>query len=218
MDSLTLDRLPLAFYNGLYAYGGWWARTWYYVYWFIVYSCVWAFPFPLRFYLNFVTEEVINPNRYFASAPNAIHFWKTELPSKRHFHLCLHACLVRNIPLAIICSMVTVTIFYVLVNVAYYTMMTPAELLLSDAVAVVSETDHTAIQREGSASTMFFLIWCSCACRRLPIALFRDWPQQFLSLWLYLVSERWMGVSLAPPGNLRRESFHCFVFLWICPA
>lgn len=23
VDSLTLDRLPLAFYNGLYAYGGW---------------------------------------------------------------------------------------------------------------------------------------------------------------------------------------------------
>lgn len=34
--------------------------------------------------------------------------------------------------------MVTVTIFYVLVNVAYYTMMTPAELLLSEAVAMVS--------------------------------------------------------------------------------
>ncbi|KAI3366662.1 hypothetical protein L3Q82_009349, partial [Scortum barcoo] len=68
VDSLTLDRLPLAFYNGLYAYGGW-------------------------FYLNFFTEEVINPNR--------------------------------TIPLAIICSMLTVTVFYVLVNVAYYTVMTP---------------------------------------------------------------------------------------------
>lgn len=44
----------------------------------------------------------------------------------------------RNIPLAIICSMVMVTVCYVLVNVAYYTMMTPAELLLSEAVAVVS--------------------------------------------------------------------------------
>nr|XP_019947870.1 PREDICTED: cystine/glutamate transporter-like [Paralichthys olivaceus] len=79
VDLLTLDRLPLAFYNGLYAYGGW-------------------------FYLNCVTEEVINPNR--------------------------------NIPLAISSSMVTVTVLYVLTNVAYYTMMTPAELLLSDAVAV----------------------------------------------------------------------------------
>ncbi|KAM8883794.1 large neutral amino acids transporter small subunit 1 isoform 2-T2 [Synchiropus picturatus] len=37
LESLTLGRLPLAFYNGLYAYAGW-------------------------FYLNFVTEEVINPN------------------------------------------------------------------------------------------------------------------------------------------------------------
>ncbi|XP_034018916.1 cystine/glutamate transporter-like isoform X1 [Thalassophryne amazonica] len=75
----SLHKLPLAFYNGLYAYGGW-------------------------FYLNFVTEEVINPTR--------------------------------NIPLAVILSMVTVTVFYVLINVAYYTVMTPAEMLLSDTVAV----------------------------------------------------------------------------------
>ncbi|XP_077449433.1 cystine/glutamate transporter [Stigmatopora argus] len=79
LEALTLDRLPLAFYNGLYAYGGW-------------------------FYLNMVTEEVINPNR--------------------------------TIPLTITCSMVTVTVLYVLVNVSYYTIMTPAELLQSDAVAV----------------------------------------------------------------------------------
>uniref|UniRef100_A0AAX7SVT2 Uncharacterized protein n=1 Tax=Astatotilapia calliptera TaxID=8154 RepID=A0AAX7SVT2_ASTCA len=79
VDLLTLDKLPLAFYSGLYAYGGW-------------------------FNLNFITEEVTNPNR--------------------------------NMPLAIILSIVAVTVFYVLVNVAYYTMMTPAEVLLSDAVAV----------------------------------------------------------------------------------
>uniref|UniRef100_A0A8C2CS20 Si:ch73-352p4.8 n=1 Tax=Cyprinus carpio TaxID=7962 RepID=A0A8C2CS20_CYPCA len=78
-DSLSLTKLPLAFYSGLYAYGGW-------------------------FYLNFITEEVINPNR--------------------------------TIPLAVIFSMVTVTVCYVLVNVAYYTMMTANELLMSDAVAV----------------------------------------------------------------------------------
>ncbi|CAI5658887.1 unnamed protein product [Oreochromis niloticus] len=82
-ESLTLDRLPLAIYNGLYAYSGW-------------------------FYLNFVTEEVKNPNR--------------------------------NIPLAIILSMVTVTVLYVLVNVAYYTILAPTELLLSDAVAVTFAT------------------------------------------------------------------------------
>ncbi|XP_041833532.1 cystine/glutamate transporter [Melanotaenia boesemani] len=101
VDSLTLDKLPLAFYNGLYAYGGW-------------------------FYLNFVTEEVINPNR--------------------------------NIPLAIICSMVTVTVFYVLVNVAYYTMMTPSELLLSDAVAVTFA--NRALQ--GLSSLIPILVALSC--------------------------------------------------------
>uniref|UniRef100_A0A8C6M2P3 Si:ch73-352p4.8 n=1 Tax=Nothobranchius furzeri TaxID=105023 RepID=A0A8C6M2P3_NOTFU len=101
VDSLTLDRLPLAFYNGLYAYGGW-------------------------FYLNFVTEEVINPNR--------------------------------NIPVAIIFSIVTVTVFYVLVNVAYYTVMTPAELLLSDAVAVVSFPDIYT----GLASVIPILVALSC--------------------------------------------------------
>ncbi|CAG5927413.1 unnamed protein product [Menidia menidia] len=101
VDLLTLDRLPLAFYNGLYAYGGW-------------------------FYLNFVTEEVINPNR--------------------------------NIPLAIIVSMVTVTVFYVLVNVAYYTVMTPAELLLSDAVAVTFAS--RALQ--GLASVIPVLVALSC--------------------------------------------------------
>uniref|UniRef100_A0A3Q3GLW1 Si:ch73-352p4.8 n=1 Tax=Labrus bergylta TaxID=56723 RepID=A0A3Q3GLW1_9LABR len=101
VESLTLDRLPLAFYNGLYAYGGW-------------------------FYLNFVTEEVINPNR--------------------------------TIPLAIICSMVTVTVFYVLVNVAYYTMMTPAELLISDAVAVTFA--NRALQ--GLSSVIPILVALSC--------------------------------------------------------
>ncbi|MBN3306324.1 XCT protein, partial [Amia calva] len=37
-SSLNLEKVPLAFFSGLYAYGGW-------------------------FYLNFITEEVINPNR-----------------------------------------------------------------------------------------------------------------------------------------------------------
>eukprot|EP00063_Salmo_salar_P034253 XP_014009088.1 PREDICTED: cystine/glutamate transporter-like [Salmo salar] len=101
IDTLTLDKLPLAFYSGLYAYGGW-------------------------FYLNFVTEEVINPNR--------------------------------NIPLAIIFSMVTVTVCYVLVNVAYYTMMTAEELLVSHAVAVTFA--NRALH--GLASVIPVLVAVSC--------------------------------------------------------
>ncbi|XP_052438718.1 cystine/glutamate transporter [Carassius gibelio] len=100
-DSLTLTKLPLAFYSGLYAYGGW-------------------------FYLNFITEEVIDPNR--------------------------------TIPLAIIFSMVTVTVCYVLVNVAYYTMMTANELLMSDAVAVTFAS--RALQ--GIAPAIPVLVALSC--------------------------------------------------------
>uniref|UniRef100_A0A672S261 Cystine/glutamate transporter-like n=1 Tax=Sinocyclocheilus grahami TaxID=75366 RepID=A0A672S261_SINGR len=100
-DSLSLTKLPLAFYSGLYAYGGW-------------------------FYLNFITEEVINPNR--------------------------------TIPLAIVFSMVTVTVFYVLINVAYYTIMTANELLMSDAVAVTFAS--RALQ--GVAPAIPVLVALSC--------------------------------------------------------
>ncbi|KAK2893009.1 hypothetical protein QQF64_035059 [Cirrhinus molitorella] len=100
-ESLSLTKIPLAFYSGLYAYGGW-------------------------FYLNFITEEVINPNR--------------------------------TIPLAIIVSMVTVIVFYVLVNVAYYTMMTANELLMSDAVAVTFAS--RALQ--GVAPAIPVLVALSC--------------------------------------------------------
>ncbi|XP_019749226.1 cystine/glutamate transporter [Hippocampus comes] len=101
LEALTLDRLPLAFYNGLYAYGGW-------------------------FYLNMVTEEIINPNR--------------------------------TIPLAILGSMLTVTVLYVLVNVSYYTVMTPGELLASEAVAVTFA--NRALQ--GVSAIIPLLVALSC--------------------------------------------------------
>ena len=46
--------------------------------------------------------------------------------------------LFRTVPLAICISMAIVTIGYVLTNVAYFTTISAEELLLSDAVAVVS--------------------------------------------------------------------------------
>lgn len=72
--------------------------------------------------------------------------------------------------------MVTVTVFYVLVNVAYYTMMTPSELLMSEAVAVVSLPCilDTFLQID-------CMVVCSnvvvilCLRRRLQIALSREW-------------------------------------------
>ncbi|ROI15317.1 Cystine/glutamate transporter [Anabarilius grahami] len=50
--------------------------------------------------------------------------------------------------------MVTVTVCYVLVNVAYYTMMTADELLMSDAVAVVSSGGPQTLEMIISGSSL----------------------------------------------------------------
>lgn len=85
------------------------------------------------------------------------------------------SCLNRNIPLAIISSMVTVTVLYVLVNVAYYTMLAPTELLLSDAVAVVHHILY-CIKKEKSERCVYRVCVISSLSRRhSPPVLFRDW-------------------------------------------
>nr|XP_034981572.1 solute carrier family 7 member 13 [Zootoca vivipara] len=68
-----------AFYQGLYAYGGWWS-------------------------LNYLSEEVKNPSR--------------------------------NIPLTVMTTLPSITVFYLLVNISYLTVLTPKEIVSSVAVAV----------------------------------------------------------------------------------
>ncbi|XP_066482597.1 solute carrier family 7 member 13 [Tiliqua scincoides] len=68
-----------AFFQGLYAYGGWWS-------------------------LNYMAEEIKNPSR--------------------------------NIPLTVMTAVPAVTVFYLLVNVSYLTVLTPKEVVSSVAVAV----------------------------------------------------------------------------------
>ncbi|XP_068611299.1 cystine/glutamate transporter-like [Brachionichthys hirsutus] len=64
----------------------------------------------------------------------------------------------RTFPLVIISSMVAVTVCYVLVNMAYYTMMTPAELLQSEAVA----STFANRSLHGMASVIPVLVALSC--------------------------------------------------------
>ncbi|XP_035198500.1 cystine/glutamate transporter-like isoform X2 [Oxyura jamaicensis] len=78
-QSLVPDKLPLAFYAGMFAYSGW-------------------------FQTSFVREELVRPER--------------------------------NIPLAVIVSVITVIVGYMLTNVSYYTVLGTQDVLASPAVAV----------------------------------------------------------------------------------
>lgn len=55
---------------------------------------------------------------------------------------------LRNLPLAILIGIPLVSVCYVLVNVAYFTVMTTTELLLSPAVAVVRSVEGCHGYRE----------------------------------------------------------------------
>ncbi|CAD5216601.1 unnamed protein product [Bursaphelenchus okinawaensis] len=79
VPNIGAGQVALAFYSGLWAYNGW-------------------------NYLNFITEELINP--------------------------------IRDLPRAILISMVMVTVVYLLTNVAFYAGTSPDDLLESKAIAV----------------------------------------------------------------------------------
>lgn len=88
-----------------------------------------------RNYLNFVTEEMIEPYKWVSINWFAWCSWGgTAFQPNSHYNLLSF----RNLPRAIIISLPIVTIVYVLTNLAYFTTLSPEQMLNSEAVAVVS--------------------------------------------------------------------------------
>lgn len=85
--------------------------------------------------LNYVTEELINPYRYVVSGFSLVCVCVC-VDKETNIYMARNKQTNRNLPLAITYGIPIVTLCYVLVNISYLTVMSPEEILTSDAVAV----------------------------------------------------------------------------------
>ena len=68
----------------------------------------------------------------------------------------------RDLPLSILIGIPLVTVCYVLVNIAYLAVLTPAEIKISSAVAVVSSSNlRSQHLLEGESCSIFLAAYCN---------------------------------------------------------
>lgn len=133
----------------------------------------------------------------------------------------------RNLPRAIYISIPLVTVVYTLTNIAYFSSMSPDELLSSNAVAVVSP--DLWLLRSWHHFTSLLSFKSVDACFRLSV---RNFSGRFLlscqSLWLSPPLGASMVTSSPPPGehitccvwsftHLYEPDFllwNTFIFIW----
>lgn len=110
---------------------------------------------------------------------------------------------LRNLPRAIFISIPLVTFVYTFTNVAYFTAMSPQELLSSNAVAVVSGDLSSLCSPSPSPAS--HLVSFLCPCRPSARSCWATFRGSCLPLWHSLLLEGSMATCSPHPGDWSEE-------------